>query len=106
MAGLALDLADRIHVLDYGRTLASGSPAQVLNDPAVVAAYLGEPFEGDPGAAEVAEVEAAEAAAASETPEATTPGTTAPETPAPQAEATPDAPPATPGESTSKENDR
>ena len=38
---MVADLADRIHVLDYGRTLASGSPAQVLNDPAVVAAYLG-----------------------------------------------------------------
>jgi len=40
---MVADLADRIHVLDYGRTLASGPPAQVLNDPAVVAAYLGAP---------------------------------------------------------------
>jgi branched-chain amino acid transport system ATP-binding protein len=35
------DLADRIHVLDYGRTLAEGVPASVLTDPGVLAAYLG-----------------------------------------------------------------
>ncbi len=38
---MVADLADRIHVLNYGRTLASGAPAQVLNEPAVIAAYLG-----------------------------------------------------------------
>jgi len=38
---MVADLADRIHVLDYGRTLASGTPDQVLKTPAVVAAYLG-----------------------------------------------------------------
>lgn len=35
------DLADRIHVLDYGRTISEGAPASVLTDPAVLAAYLG-----------------------------------------------------------------
>jgi len=38
---MVADLADRIHVLNYGRTLASGPPDKVLNDPTVVAAYLG-----------------------------------------------------------------
>jgi branched-chain amino acid transport system ATP-binding protein len=39
---MVADLADRIHVLDYGRTLAEGAPAEVLRDPRVVAAYLGK----------------------------------------------------------------
>jgi branched-chain amino acid transport system ATP-binding protein len=35
------DLADKIHVLDYGRTLSTGSPEAVLNDRKVISAYLG-----------------------------------------------------------------
>jgi branched-chain amino acid transport system ATP-binding protein len=35
------DLADRIHVLDYGQTIADGTPDIVLSDPAVLVAYLG-----------------------------------------------------------------
>jgi branched-chain amino acid transport system ATP-binding protein len=38
---MVADLADRVHVLNYGKTLASGAPEAVLQDPAVVAAYLG-----------------------------------------------------------------
>jgi branched-chain amino acid transport system ATP-binding protein len=35
------DLADRIHVLDYGHTIAEGVPKMVLSDKKVHAAYLG-----------------------------------------------------------------
>jgi branched-chain amino acid transport system ATP-binding protein len=38
---MVADLADRIHVLDYGRTLAEGPTEAVLKDERVVAAYLG-----------------------------------------------------------------
>jgi branched-chain amino acid transport system ATP-binding protein len=38
---MVADLADRLHVLDYGKTLAIGSTQDVLRDPAVVQAYLG-----------------------------------------------------------------
>ena len=38
---MVADLADRIHVLDYGRTLAEGAPREVLKDERVVAAYIG-----------------------------------------------------------------
>ena len=40
---MVADLADRIHVLDYGRTLTEGAPSEVLSDPRVIAAYLGRP---------------------------------------------------------------
>jgi branched-chain amino acid transport system ATP-binding protein len=38
---MVADLADRIHVLDHGRTLAEGPPDAVLSHPDVVRAYLG-----------------------------------------------------------------
>jgi branched-chain amino acid transport system ATP-binding protein len=36
-----MSLCGRIQVLDYGKTICMGSPAEVRNDPAVLAAYLG-----------------------------------------------------------------
>jgi ABC-type branched-subunit amino acid transport system ATPase component/ABC-type branched-subunit amino acid transport system permease subunit len=44
---LLMNTCDRIVVLDFGRKIAEGRPTEVANDPAVVAAYLGEFPEGD-----------------------------------------------------------
>ena len=38
---MVADLADRIHVLDHGQSLAEGAPEDVLRHPEVIAAYLG-----------------------------------------------------------------
>ncbi|WP_328298064.1 ABC transporter ATP-binding protein [Streptomyces sp. NBC_00435] len=55
------NLCDRVACLVQGEKLIEGTAAEVQGDERVIAAYLGEPFEGAPGAEEVAEVEAAEA---------------------------------------------
>jgi branched-chain amino acid transport system ATP-binding protein len=41
MAGLALALADRGHVIESGRTVHEGTPDEIRNDPALEQAYLG-----------------------------------------------------------------
>jgi branched-chain amino acid transport system ATP-binding protein len=40
--GLVMDLADRVLVVDFGVPVATGVPAEIQHDPAVIRAYLGE----------------------------------------------------------------
>ncbi|MBJ6638262.1 ABC transporter ATP-binding protein [Streptomyces sp. DHE7-1] len=89
------NLCDRVAVLVQGEKLVEGTSDVVQADDRVVAAYLGEPFEGDPGQAEAAEVEAAEAAA--DTPAPKTAAAPAPEPERADATGTDDAAPADAG---------
>jgi branched-chain amino acid transport system ATP-binding protein len=46
--GVVMRISDHVVVLDHGSKISDGPPAQVREDPHVIAAYLGEGDEGLP----------------------------------------------------------
>ena len=46
--GLVLDVCDRVYVIEYGRRIAEGPPAEIARDPGVIEAYLGTTSEVRP----------------------------------------------------------